>query len=444
MIIFNHFLIFIKFFIFLSILLITVKMKKDESENKIKKEKNENNITNINESIHSLINYINNNYVDNNSDIPIEVERRKNQELEDINRYNLLLNPNASLIEKERRTILNFYFPSNQNRTNITIFFDMEFPFGNQIAAFNKLIFYCEIIKCKKILLNRDNKMYINHTLYDKDYNMTIEIVKNEIPFDDWLTTLSPNFFYDFYRLKIENRLDIIKNEIINNLPKIEINKTDLIIHFRSSDVFQHKNDPEHAPDYAQPPLCFYETILQKFNFENIYLISIDDIYNPVIKELKTKYPKIIYHENSLEVDISYLVRGNNIVGSISSFLVSCIKLNDNLKYFWEYDRYPMCSKMFHSHPSIFNFKRNYTTYLMEPSETYKNKMIIWKCTDEQIEIMLKDQCPNDFKIIPPDISNNISNNKSNNISNSNNDKFIFKLTGFENLIFVLYLILLI
>ncbi len=70
--------------------------------------------------------------------------------------------------------------------------------------------------------------------------------------------------------------------------------------------------------------------------------------------------------------------------------------------------------------------------------------MIIWKCTDEQIEIMLKDQCPNDFKIIPPDISNNISNNKSNNISNSNNDKFIFKLTGFENLIFVLYLILLI
>ena len=73
-------------------------MKKDESENKIKKEKNENNITNINESIHCLINYINNNYVDNNSDIPIEVERRKNQELEDINRYNLLLNPNASLI----------------------------------------------------------------------------------------------------------------------------------------------------------------------------------------------------------------------------------------------------------------------------------------------------------------------------------------------------------
>jgi phosphate/sulfate permease len=228
----------------------------------------------------------NNSNVYNNIETDSEIERKKIQDLEDIKRYNQFLNPNDSLIEKERRTILNFYFPRNPNRTNITIFYDLEFPFGNQIAAFNKLIFYCEIIKCQKILLSTDNKMYINHTLYDKDYNITIEIARNAIPMDDWLTSLNPNFFYDFYSLKVENRLDIIKNEIINNLPKIKVNKKDLIIHFRSSDVFQHINDPDHAPDYAQPPLCFYETILQKFNSENIYLISVDDIYNPVIKEL--------------------------------------------------------------------------------------------------------------------------------------------------------------
>ena len=442
MIIFNQLLFVLKFFIFLSIVLIIIKTKKDETNNKIEEGRNEYNITNatnINENIHNEINYINNSNVYNNIETDSEIERKKIQDLEDINRYNQFLNPNDSLIEKERRTILNFYFPRDPNRTNITIFYDLEFPFGNQIAAFNKFIFYCEIIKCQKILLSTDNKMYINHTLYDKDYNITIEIVRNAIPMDDWLTSLSPNFFYDFYSLKVENRLDIIKNEIINNLPKVEVNKKDLIIHFRSSDVFQHINDPDHAPDYAQPPLCFYETILQKFNFENIYLISVDDIYNPVIKELRAKYPRIIYHENSLEVDISYLVRGYNVVGSISSFLISCIKLNDNLEYFFEYDRYPMCSKMFHSHPSIFNFKRNYTTYLMEPSETYKNKMIIWKCTDEQIEIMLKDKCPNDFKIIPPEPQN-----ISNNISNNNSGEFILKLKGFEALIFFIYLILLI
>ena len=41
----------------------------------------------------------------------------------------------------------------------------------------------------------------------------------------------------------------------------------------------------------------------------------------------------------------------------------------------------------------------------MEPSEAYKSKMIVWKCSDEQLDIMLKDKCQNDFKIIPPGTS---------------------------------------
>ena len=40
----------------------------------------------------------------------------------------------------------------------------------------------------------------------------------------------------------------------------------------------------------------------------------------------------------------------------------------------------------------------------MEPSEIYKTKMVIWKDSDEQIQIMLNDKCPNDFKIVPPNI----------------------------------------
>ena len=246
--------------------------------------------------------------------------------------------------------------------------------------------------------------MYINHTLYDKDYNITIEIRNNAVPFVKWLSCISPNFFYDFYSLKVENRLDIVKNEIINNLPKIELNKKDLIIHFRSSDVFQHINDPEHAPDYAQPPLCFYEKILNNYNFDKIYIISEDNIYNPIIKVLQNKYPKIIYNKNTLEIDLSYLVRGYNIVASISSLLISSIKLNDNLNFLWEYDRYPLKSKLFHSHHSIINIKRKFNIYLMEPSEIYKTKMVIWKDSDEQIQIMLNDKCPNDFKIVPPNI----------------------------------------
>ena len=270
------------------------------------------------------------------------------------------------------------------------------------VAAFNKLIFYCEIIHCSKIYLPEDNNMYINHTLYDN--GLTIQ-VGNEDSFVNatGITYLSYNFFYDFYTLKIENRVEVFKKEILNNLYLINISKNDLIIHFRSSDIFQHVNDFDYAPDYAQPPLCFYESILKNFKFSKI--ISADDIYNPVIKKLREKYPDIIYNENPLEVDISYLARGYNIVGSISSFLISSIKLNDNLKYLWEYDIYPMSGRLFHSHHSINNEKRKYTIYLMKPSEQYKNKMVVWKSSEEQINIMLNDKCPQNFITIKRNIS---------------------------------------
>ena len=111
MIIFNQLLFVLKFFIFLSIVLIIIKTKKDETNNKTEEEINEynitnvTNITNINENIHNEINYINNSNVYNNIETDSEIERKKIQDLEDIKRYNQFLNPNDSLIEKERRTI---------------------------------------------------------------------------------------------------------------------------------------------------------------------------------------------------------------------------------------------------------------------------------------------------------------------------------------------------
>ena len=339
-----------------------------------------------------------------------EKERKEKDDLKYLNLYNKLIempkNPNDPLIEKERKTILKQYYSSTE-KTNISIVFDLGpfFGFGNKISAFNKLLFYCGIIKCQNIILLANNNMFINHTLYDKDYNITI--LYDSFPSGakvDYIKELDFFFFYDFFNFKIENRLDIIKNEIVNNLPKIEIKRNDLVIHMRSSDVFQFKNNPNHAPDYAQPPLCFYEKILNNNTFEEIYLLSVDDEYNPIIKILKKKYPKIIYNKNPLEIDLSYLVRGYNIISSISSLVISSIKLNDNLQFFWEFDRYPLKSKIFHSHYSIVNITRKYTVYQMEPSEIYKTKMVIWKDSDEQIEIMLNDTCPNDFKIIPPNI----------------------------------------
>ena len=55
-----------------------------------------------------------------------------------------------------------------------------------------------------------------------------------------------------------------------------------------------------------------------------------------------------------MEKDISTFIYAYNIVGSISSFLSSIIKINVKLKYFWEYDIYKMQDRILHMHHSIY------------------------------------------------------------------------------------------
>ena len=345
----------------------------------------------------------------------------KQKEIKD---YNTFLNytempkdPNDPLIIKERKDILeNFSNKINGNlNSGLTIFYNFKYKFGNELLAINKLIFYCEIIRCQKIILDKKKNAFIDNTIYDKKYNITIEVVeyKTSPYYSDLniydIIILDPFFYYTNYNLKIENRFSIFKNEILNNLPKIETYINDLYIHFRGGDIFKHI-DNKYAPDYAQPPLCFYQKIIETNKFRNIYIIS-QDRKNIVINKLMKINKNIIYNKNKsrqkiirLKQDIAYLTYAYNIVGSISSFLMCIIKLNDNLKFFWEYDRYPAELRISHLHHSLYNFKRNYTIFKMEPSDIYKNEMIIWQNIHEQKIIMLNDICPNNFTIINPNI----------------------------------------
>ena len=69
---------------------------------------------------------------------------------------------------------------------------------------------------------------------------------------------------------------------------------------------------------------------------------------NPVIPILLKEYRYIKYKRHGIKYDISYLVNSFNIVSGKSSFLISIIKLNDNLKYLWEYDFYKLSERYYH------------------------------------------------------------------------------------------------
>jgi hypothetical protein len=329
-------------------------------------------------------------------------------------------NKNSPIIENEKNEILqNISANVGSIITSLDeIYFNNINRFGNGLIMLNKLIFFCEILGVKKILINKDNNLYINKTIYDKEYNLSIEIndnmnIENQNVIFDQLenpiinqiytfTNYFPNLFYIFFNLRIENRFNVFKNEILNNLPKVKIDPKDLYIHIRGGDIFSEKAlDKGYSSSYAQYPLCFYSKIIENYKFKKIYIISADKL-NPMVNKLLNKYKNITYNKNSLEKDIALLAHAYNVVGSVSSFVISIIKLNDNLKNFWEYDIYQMEHRLYHMHHSLYDYPRNYTIYRMKPSELYQIDMYIWKRSDEQINIMLNDKCPNKFKIIFP------------------------------------------
>ena len=315
------------------------------------------------------------------------------------------------LILKEKKDIFSTICKkTGKNITSIdTIYYDEFNRFGNQLIAFNKMIFYSWVLGIKKIIIDSDNLIYIRNNIYDEQYNLTIEVNYNlnkSILKNISLSYYTHNskFFFANHNLKIENRFSVMKNEILKNLPKIETDPNDCYIHIRSGDIFERVLPENYAPFAAQSPLCFYTTIIDSNNFRNIYIIS-ENKLNPIVDKLLNKYHNGIFNnKNTLEKDISSLAYAYNIIGSISSFFTSIIKLNDNLKNIWEYDIYQIYDRLLHLHHSLYNYPRKYTIYRMTPSDVYLKKMFKWTRSDEQINIMLNINCSNEFKKFNPNI----------------------------------------
>ena len=269
---------------------------------------------------------------------------------------------------------------------------DKSYNFGNSMVLLNNLFYYCEILNIKTIYLNINRKwpMLRNFTFNNISISfispLNIDLNQNNIfIFDKKLI-----YFQNIFRPEI--RINILKDEIKDNLPKINISEKDLYIHVRSGDIFQYID--KKNINYAQPPLCFYESVITNFKFRKINILAIDDS-NPIINKLINHFPEIIFTRNTLELDLSILSNAYNIVGSISSFLTTLLIINENIKNFWEYDNYRLSQKYFHLHHDIYKYPINYTIYSMKPSIKYFNEMFPWRSGKRQLNLMLTEKCSN-------------------------------------------------
>ena len=278
------------------------------------------------------------------------------------------------------------------------IFLSRANPFGNNVICVNNAIFYCEVLGCNQIILkeNTKRKWLIKNPIHIKKLNITIE-QGPDVDCNDNHTLCAYNVWDILYPfiLKPKVMTQYIKEEILKNLPEVNIDPDDLYIYLRTGDIFSYCV----VPSYAQPPLCFYEKIINNHKFKNIYIIAYDKrhvVFEPLIK----KYPKIIYHKNSLEYDIYLLTHCYNIALATSSLAISSIKFNDNLKNVFEYDILRLYDKFIFLHHHVYKFDINYKIYSMKPSENYRSKMFFWTNSKEQRNLMLEDDCKYDFTII--------------------------------------------
>ena len=258
------------------------------------------------------------------------------------------------------------------------------------MVELNNLLYYCEILNITNIYLNSENKWPLSQNVISKKFNISL-ISKNKLDFKNRsISIFDKNSLYFQKIFKPEIRINSLENEIKKNLPKIILNQNDLFIHIRSGDIFKYRINKDS--NYAQPPLCFYQRIINKFSFRKIFIIS-QDKENPIIDLLIKQYPKIIFTKNNLEQDVSILSNAYNIVGSNSSFFTTIILINNNLRIIWEFDHYMLIEKYLHLHRDIYNYNINYSIYRMHQSSKYKNEMFPWRNTKEQIELMINEKC---------------------------------------------------
>ena len=266
------------------------------------------------------------------------------------------------------------------------------FFFGNQVAALNNVIYYCEILGIKNLYFNSKFDFYVkNDIITDKIHISVQSISKFKCSDQDTFCGHLYAHFYFPVIIKPKRSSIILKDEIHKNLPKIKVKKDDLYIYIRAGDSFG-KNGNEYTP----APYCFYERVITKFKFNDIYIISKDD-RNPIIGKLLSNFPKIKHKLNQFKFDIALLVNAYNLVNSVSSFTQATISFDDNLENLFDYETYKITASILHFHYDIDKLNKRFYIYRMKPSKNYFRKMFGWKNSEEQRKLLFEENCINNF-----------------------------------------------
>ena len=134
---------------------------------------------------------------------------------------------------KEKEMFLNMISKKNARKVSDinTIIFSDKCKFGNCLIFISRLIFFCEFVECKRIILNKNIYWFLKKKIVYQKFNMTIEVDDmTEYYNNSSFLYVGKDIYYDFFYIRPESRINIIKEEILSNIPKVNIHQNDLYI----------------------------------------------------------------------------------------------------------------------------------------------------------------------------------------------------------------------
>lgn len=132
----------------------------------------------------------------------------------------------------------------------------------------------------------------------------------------------------------------------LTGTPDPRVAPDDLVLHFRSGDVFQV---PCRAPEYGQPPLAFYVGAIKRERPRRVWLVA-EDRGNPCIEavesSLRVEGIDTVYQSASLEEDLRVLLSARRLITSRGTFATTVASLSPRLEKAYIFDSAPTLKRL--------------------------------------------------------------------------------------------------
>jgi hypothetical protein len=113
-----------------------------------------------------------------------------------------------------------------------------------------------------------------------------------------------------------------------------------LVIHLRGGDVF----GPRKPSSYGQPPLAFYQRILDNERWSAVTIVHQDDknpVLRPFLETCKARKVPVTTHSGTVGEDVAELLRASTLVAGRGTFMPAVVGLSRNVKrVFYFHDKF--------------------------------------------------------------------------------------------------------